>query len=240
MTRVPSARNSTFVNKEGTSMRENMPGQGYPQGVGSVKDGKVSAQADWVDRGPRVLKYRTKGVFSDRVFTVETFDSVSERGRFRQDIRELSHAGSGVEQYNMTINGDDMPRLKTRRPEGEGVYTPDPYGMSGTARRHYTDALRDFFSTRIEQLTAGQQAHIASIMRGESLREAAAKLDVSHVAVLKARRRALAALVKLIGKHETDIANELIFFLKSEGGVALAGRLPDRVLAKSTVWRGHE
>lgn len=222
-------------------MRENMPGQGYPQGVGSVKDGKVSAQADWVDRGPRVLKYRTKGVFSDRVFTVETFDSVSERGRFHQDIRGTH----GLEGDDSMV-ADPRPTRRQRPRWGD----PDkhenieqyinPYGQAGTARRHYTDALRDFFSTRIEQLTEGQQGHIASIMRGESLREAAAKLDVSHVAVLKARRRAIAALVKLIGKHETDIANELIFFLKSEGGVALAGRLPDRVLAKSTVWRGHE
>jgi len=230
MTRVPSARNSTFVNKEGTSMRENMPGQGYPQGVGSVKDGKVSAQADWVDRGPRVLKYRTKGVFSDRVFTVETFDSVSSYKRnLVQDMRRIGH--------DPHYDEDDV--ASRVRQHGTEVYRPLPEGQAGTPRRRYADALRSFFATRIEQLTERDRWHIDSIMAGQSLREAAAELGIAFQNIDKGRKRAIKHLVTLIGRHETDIANELIFFLRSEGGVALAGRLPDRVLAKSTVWRGH-
>jgi len=213
-------------------MRENMPGQGYPQGVGSVKDGKVSAQADWVDRGPRVLKYRTKGVFSDRVFTVETFDSVSSyKLGIMQDLRTKGH--------DQHYDEDDV-KTSVARLRGEEVYRPLAEGQAGTPRRRYADALRSFFATRIEQLTERDRWHIDSIMTGQSLREAAAELGIAFQNIDKGRKRAIKHLVALIGKHETDIANELIFFLKSEGGVALAGRLPDRVLAKSTVWRGHE
>lgn len=215
-------------------MKENMPGNGHRQTDG------------YVDRGPRVLKYRTKGVFTDKVFTVETFDSVSERGKFMQNIRDLSHQGGGVEEmYHVQGEGGDtphggLPRRKTRKQnqEQDAPYR-DSMGQAGTARRHYTDTLREFFGSRVDQLEERDREHINSLMKGQSTRDSAAELCISQPAVVTARQRAIKRLVALVGTSNKDVANELVFYLKSEGGVALAGRLPDRVLAVSTVWRGH-
>lgn len=202
-------------------MKENMPGNGHRQTDG------------YVDRGPRRTRYQTQGVFTKRVFNIETFDTVYKVGKFPEWIRNQGWEKWADEPGESRLQGHRGPKVAE-------PYRVDAMGQAGTARHHYTTTLREFFGTRIDQLSERDREHVNSIMKGQSTRDSADELGISQPAVVTARQRAIKRLVALIGTSNKDVANELVFYLKSEGGVALAGRLPDRVLAQATVWRGHE
>lgn len=167
-----------------------------------------------------------------------TFDRMSTK-KVPMNIR---HVG-----WPAAYDEDDVDTIKHKRRSGPthgkkeapDTYYRRPEGMAGTARRHYTDTLRAFFSTKLETMGERDKIHLESVMRGQSLRESGEELGISHVAVHKARTRALDHLRKAIGDTPEAVADELVFFFQSEGGIALAARLPERVLALSRKWKGH-
>jgi hypothetical protein len=171
---------------------------------------------------------------------MNSFDKTYAMGNFSTDLYDIGYGPVWRhDEYHSTRTALRKPSDADRK---NTSYHTDPYGQPSTSRRHYTDTLRAFFATRLENASEADKWHLESLMQGQTTRDAAKELDVSQPAIVQARKRAIRHLVAGISPEGSlsAVAGELVFFFMSEGGVSLAGRLPDRVLAESTKWSGDQ